>query len=34
VPGLQEMDTMMQQKLEVGPCSPYKGTRIPRPGSP
>jgi ABC-type glycerol-3-phosphate transport system substrate-binding protein len=34
VPGLQEMDTMMQQKLEVGPCSPYKGTKIPRPGSP
>jgi hypothetical protein len=30
---MQELDQQMQQKLVVGACSPYKGTKIPRPGS-
>ena len=30
---MQELDQQMQSKLTVGPCSPYKGTKIPRPGS-
>jgi ABC-type glycerol-3-phosphate transport system substrate-binding protein len=33
VAGLQELDTTLQQKLVFGSCSPYKGTKIPRPGS-
>jgi hypothetical protein len=30
---MQELDTTMQQRLVIGACSPYKGTKIPRPGS-
>jgi hypothetical protein len=33
VSSMQELDTTMQQKLVMGACAPYKGTKIPRPGS-
>jgi hypothetical protein len=33
VAGLQELDTQMQLKLTVGSCAPYKGMKVPRPGS-
>jgi len=34
VPGLQELDTTMNQKLVLGQCAPYKGMKVPRPGAP
>ena len=33
ISSMQELDTTMQQRLVIGACSPYKGTKIPRPGS-
>jgi ABC-type glycerol-3-phosphate transport system substrate-binding protein len=33
VPALQELDVTMNEKLVLGSCAPYKGTKIPRPGS-